>query len=808
MGASAGGLGALGTLLAGLPKDFQAPIVAVLHLDPTHHSDLARLLQRETPLKVQVARSGQRLRRGNVYVGPPNRHLEVRKGRVSLSRSARVRFSRPSIDRLFSSVATSHEWGAVAVVLTGAGSDGSAGIRDVRAAGGFVIAQDPSTAEFPSMPQSAIRTGCVDAEARLKAIAPLLVRSVAPSSPGIAPPEWPAVLGLLRRKMGTDFSGYKTTTLLRRLQRRVAASGQRDLSSYLRVLAADPAELRRLHSDFLIKVSTFFRDPEEWRTLAKQVIRRLATRAEGPSEIRVWSVGCATGEEAYSLAIVLSEALGGKPTRRFKVFATDLDEGALATARLGIYGAGKLAAVSAARLGQHFHRNGENWSVKASLRKGVVFGKHDLLRDPPLASMDLVVCRNVLIYLAPAEVSSALGRLRYAVRPGGYLFRGRSENRRLGEPGFERIEASAHIFRKVQIPKAGGRLRAVGNRPPPKAPPSEGREGRRKETEPGVARFSVGGSGRIITWNRAAEGLFRKAAMEAVGASAEKVLGRRVWAHLEPAAYEARVGGHLVRASGIPVRPSDPSGPLVDFECVPTGVRSMVEVTATLVRPVASAGPENALPTAARPHEDGGAIEALHAANEELETLNEQLSNTTEEQQTLNEELESRNEELETVNEELQSLNEELTTLNEEVGLQHGAAERLGMYLGVLLDLAPESIIGCDSDHQVTFWNKVATREFRLSPEQVIGRRIFDVAPALDFAAFRRSLRAERGSTVSRPPNPRTLAPGIRVDVRVVRDKAGRAQGHCLRVVWIGGFRAASSRRRATTKRGPARPRR
>jgi len=449
VGASAGGLKSLGRLLAGLPSNFAAPIVVVIHLDPSHHSQLAAILQRETRLHVQEAKSGQRLMAGSVYVARPDRHLEVRGNTIALTRAARVRFSRPSIDHLFTSIAESYGKRAVAVVLSGTGTDGSIGVVKVHTEGGLAIAEDRKTAEFGSMPENAVSTGCVDVELPVEAIPAVLIRALSQDPTAKMAPQWPLVLSLLRERFGTDFSGYRPATLQRRLQRRILATGQAGLPSYLKLARKDVDETRRLHSEFLIKVSEFFRDPKEWEQLSRKVILPMVRARPASGEFRIWSAGCATGEEAYSLAILFSEALGGNNPGRFRVFATDLDEPALAKARHGVYDARQLAGVSPRRLNQHFDREGDHWRVKKTLRSHVIFGKHDVLGDPPLASIDLLACRNVLIYFTPEQSQKALRRLLYSLKPGAFLFLGRSESPRKVESGIERVSGSSRIWHRL-----------------------------------------------------------------------------------------------------------------------------------------------------------------------------------------------------------------------------------------------------------------------------------------------------------------------------------------------------------------------
>ncbi len=443
MGASAGGLESLGRLLEGMPESFPAPILVALHLDPHHRSQAVPLLQRRTRLQVRTARGGLRAEAGVVYIAPPDRHLEIHAGKLRLSHGPRVNYSRPSIDRLFGSVAADYGPAGIVVILSGAGSDGSVGLAAVKARGGLAIAEDASTAKFPAMPEAAGRTGLLDAILPVDQIPAFLLRAVA-RRVRVAKRQWAQMLAILEAKTGAKFSRYRTTTLHRRLQHRMAATGARTMAAYLRLLGLDGGEADRLKAAFLIKVSSFLRDPPSWRALAQEI--GLASPPEPPG-LRVWSAGCATGEEAYTLAMVVASQLGVGPGAQWKVYATDLDEAALKVARAGWYNGHQVRGIPKATLIQHFVRDGTGWRVSKVLRSHVVFGRHDLLRDPPISGMDVLACRNVLIYFNPEERRRTVGQLCSAINANGILFLGRSE---AGGPvpGFDRVGGTT-FFRKA-----------------------------------------------------------------------------------------------------------------------------------------------------------------------------------------------------------------------------------------------------------------------------------------------------------------------------------------------------------------------
>ncbi|HUR24443.1 MAG TPA: chemotaxis protein CheB [Candidatus Thermoplasmatota archaeon] len=449
LGASAGGLESLGRVLESLPATFPAPVLVALHLDPHHLSQLVPLLQGRTRLEVRTATSGTRVAAGTVYVAPPDRHLEIRGGQLRLTRTARVSYSRPSVDVLFASVAAAFGPGAIVAVLSGTGRDGAVGVAAVKARGGLAVAEDSSTAGFAGMSTASQETGLLDAVLPVEQIPAFLARAAA-RRVTVSPPQWRRMLALLHAGTGARFGLYRTTTLHRRLQQRLVARGCRTMDSYLSLLKSDPGELDRLQAAFLIKVSSFTRDPDSWRVLARQV-RALANLR---TQLRGWSAGCATGEEAYTMAVIFARELGFTGATPWKVFATDLDEGALRIARQGRYTADQVRGLAKADLERYFEREPGTgiWRVGKALRGRVVFGRHDLLHDPPLASIDLLACRNVLIYFKDQEKRRALGRLTTSVNEGGILFLGRSEALRK-VPGFDRV-GDTTFFRRTRLPLA------------------------------------------------------------------------------------------------------------------------------------------------------------------------------------------------------------------------------------------------------------------------------------------------------------------------------------------------------------------
>jgi two-component system, chemotaxis family, CheB/CheR fusion protein len=430
VGSSAGGIEALSTLVATLPASFGAPLVIAQHLDPTRPSHLGAILARRSQLPVVTVQQAEPLRPGTIYVVPSNRHVEISDHTITLLPDG-IERPMPSVDLLLSSAALAFGEQLIAVILTGTGSDGSSGAQAVKGAGGIVMIQNPATAAYPGMPQS-LDPQTVDIVADIERIGPLLLELLNGSPVPVRLEAEQALHGVLETvqlQSGVDFRGYKPATIMRRLQRRIVATETQDLGGYLSFLHAHPEKCTQLVSSFLIKVTEFMRDPELFAVLREQVLPELlaANRTRGGG-LRIWSAGCATGEEAYSLAILVAELLGPELTQtEVKIFATDLDTEAIAVARRGIYPAESLARLGEGLVRRYFTLHSAGYEVTKQLRALVVFGEHDLGQRAPFPHIDLVLCRNVLIYFSTELQQRALQLFAFALRDGGYLVLGRTE---------------------------------------------------------------------------------------------------------------------------------------------------------------------------------------------------------------------------------------------------------------------------------------------------------------------------------------------------------------------------------------------
>ncbi|HEX2066954.1 MAG TPA: chemotaxis protein CheB, partial [Candidatus Thermoplasmatota archaeon] len=497
-----GGLEAATKMLGALPADAPLAVVVVQHLDPGHRSALAQLLARTTQMAVQDATDGQRLEAGHVYVMPSNTVLTCRGGRLRIRPRSGAKRPHLPVDEFFRSLAADQGAAAVGVVLSGTGSDGAEGIRAIKAAGGTTFAQDGATAAYPSMPNAAIATGAVDHVLAPEAIGRKLPGLAKPDgkrrpakrakpTPGEAPgkEQVAAVLELLLASTGVDFRHYKPNSIHRRIQRRMLLTGERSLDGYLELLRADPAELRALHEGMLVPVTEFFRNPKAFQALkAKAFPQILAAKPKGQA-VRVWVAGCSTGEEAYSIAMAYLEASDAlKPRPPLQLFATDLSEAAIAKARSGTYPKKLLANVSPQRLRRFFVEceDGKGYRISKQVRQMCVFSRHDVTRDPPFARMDLISCRNLLIYLDNALQDRVIPTFHYALNPNGFLLLGSSESlprfcrrlrgRRPGQPAL--CKGRRRAAQGVAQPPPPGAVGRVRPRGPPLRRSCRGRKAR------------------------------------------------------------------------------------------------------------------------------------------------------------------------------------------------------------------------------------------------------------------------------------------------------------------------------------------
>ncbi len=716
VGASAGGIETFERLLGQLPADFPVPIILAQHSNRNRASRLAEILGRHGGLAAHALEGTQVLQPATVYVLPPGYGLDMTESAVTVHPD-RSPGPTPSIDRLFSKAAVVYGEGLVAVILSGTGSDGADGARMISSHGGLVIIEDPATARYPGMPQS-LAHSTVDIVADLDRIGPILttlVDSSAPTGHG-AERDLSGLLDRVYSRSGIDFNGYRRPTIERRLRQRMAATDTHSLRDYLVYLESNPEEYQRLVASFLIKVTNFFRDPVIYGHLAEAILPEVVARARAfGNEIRVWSAGCAKGEEAYSLAILLCEALGDEVERfHIRLFATDVDNNAVAFARRGVYPASALASVDPEVVARYFRREGGQFVAGNRLRGLIVFGQHDLGNRPPFPRTDLILCRNVLIYFTPEMQQRALQLFAFSLRAGGYLVLGKAETVSPASEFFQADSQALKVYRRmggsVLIPPAR-RQPAAGLRA---ASASHGAKAQ-SESVPEVAATMA---------SDAMEKLAAIAFQVPVGiaivdahydilhvnAAARALLGIHTPAigedlvHLAPAIAQnvllsmiedATRRGQARYASGV-VLPESGTSPrrVVDIACQPLPAEPdlpphLASVAVTDVTRYADRNDklrqrlQRVQPRMARMK---GAVAALKAANEQLVSENatlraanatiaaghEEVQAASDEVETLNEELQATNEELETLNEELQATVEELNASYEDMQARHG----------------------------------------------------------------------------------------------------------------------------------------
>ena len=715
IGASAGGLAAFELFFRAIPATFGADLafVVVQHLAPDHPSILTDLIKRYTGMPVFEVTDGMVVRQNCVYVIPPNRDLALLNGTLQLLEPVAPRGHRLAIDFFFRSLAHDQRDRAIGIVLSGTGSDGALGVRAIKGEGGMVMAQTPESTEFDGMPRSSIATGMVDFVLPPAEMAGELLSYISHafgrSADAVAHPALKTadalkkIFVLLRAHTGHDFSQYKQSTVVRRVERRQAVHRIQQADDYVRFLQQNTSEVEALFQDLLIGVTNFFRDTEAFAALESQVIPRLIAGKTADAVVRVWVPACSTGEEAYSIAILFLEAMDvAKQNCKLQVFATDIDRRSIDCARAGIYPASVASDISAERLARFFilDADGSHYRVQKRVRDALVFSEHDLIRDPPFSRLDLISCRNLLIYLGPELQGKVMRLFDYALRPGGYLFLGTSET--VGE--FSTVFATVDRKAKVYQDRDDGHVRfAAGARfLPPATLGGDLRRPRRSTdritrsqlrelTERSLLRHkSVAGAlvndrGDIL-YLHGRTGHYLELAAGDVETNILKMARVGLKRPLTAALRRAIATGERVDRPGISVK-TNGSFTSTDLSIEPVvagtveGIGApmfLVILEEAIIARVGPAEPPAAESDAAPGRSDSTRIEALkrelqvkeeslQISNEELETSNEELKSSNEEMQSINEELQSTNEEMETSKEELQSVNEELSTVNVEL---------------------------------------------------------------------------------------------------------------------------------------------
>jgi two-component system CheB/CheR fusion protein len=767
-GASAGGLDAFTQVLHALPAAPGFAMVLVQHLAPQHESALANLLSMQTSLPVVQATDGQPLEPNRVYVIPPNVQAVMREdGALGLLPRPTDRTQYTPIDAFFRSLGEFAQERAIGVILSGTASDGTQGVRDINALGGFTFAQTPETARYDGMPRAAIATGLIDMVGSPSEIAAEIVRLgrtqlVRPDRDLVEMPrrsryletQYETVLGLLRAATGVDFTRYKPTTIHRRLERRVVLHKLDGLGDYVRYVHENPSELQALYQDILIHVTRFFREPASFEALKERILP-LVMANRGDQPIRLWVCGCSTGEEAYSLAITVFEFLDevGQITP-VQVFATDVSESAIEHARNGVYPESVAADVSAARLQRFFSKVDAGYRVTKRIRDVCAFARQDVTRDPPFSRLDLILCRNVLIYMGADLQKKVMTVFHYALKPIGFLMLGHSETVGSYADLFAVTDKRHRVFHKkpnaVPALALSGEYPSLAHAPPRRVLVPSRDDGRAIQQEaervvqdryapPGVL---VDGDLQIVQF-RGQTGLFLEPPAGDPSLNVLKMARDGLLYGLRSVLNDVRKANGPVRKNGLRVR-SNGGWLDIDVEAVPLTSAQKPHYLVLFHTPGSDshhASPSRAERRAKRSRareslaqleqELQTSREYLQSIIEELEAANEDLQSANEEILSANEELQSTNEELDTAKEELQSTNEELNTVNEELQGRNEELSRVNSDLLNLLASVQIAIVIVTSDLRIRRFTPMAERLLNLISSDV-GRPIGHIKPNIE----------------------------------------------------------------------------
>lgn len=755
IGASAGGLQAVGRLLRELPAHTGMAFVVVLHLPPQQQSHAAEVLQRGVRMPVQQAAAPRTpLQPDHVYVVAPGVQLQLEDGCLLARPLPATQGARVGIDLFFRALADVQRERSMVVLMSGSGSDGAVGLAAVKEVGGLVLVQAPSEAEFDGMPRAALASGQVDfvlpaAElaAKLLSLSCNARRIQLPAARlrddgGTAGGDGTAlaleralqqVMQLLRERTGNDFRHYKRSTVLRRLERRLQVNGLPDLAAYHRHLLQHPAETAGLLRDMLISVTSFFRDAPAFEALEEAVVQQLqASGGNGP--YRAWSVGCATGEEAYSLAMLLHERLRAQGDRGLQLFASDIDDEALFTARRGRYREAIVADVPAARLAEHFEHEADAYSLRPALREHITFCHHNVLHDPPFAQLDLVVCRNLLIYLERDVQARVLQVFHFALRPGGLLLLGSAESAEAAPGLFEAVDKRQRLYRATPFaPRVHALSVARASAPPattllvepPRLPTPLERLHQRLLRQHMPESLVVDGQDRVMHLSAGAGHYMQLAidSSEAMGVHLPTLLRPPLGEALTAALLRARQTRQRVATRAVRFTTAEGEPRTVQMRVLPDSERPgapgpLLVVFADVelhlgMTPTSTGAPS---PLVATEDQMAQLAEQLAGSRDASALSQEALLNTNEELQSMNEELRSATEELEISQENLQSLNEELVTTNQALQAKMQELARANDDLGNLMTSMGIATLFVDRSLRVQRFTPAARRLFQLPP--------------------------------------------------------------------------------------------
>ena len=767
IGASAGGIQALRKFFENVPAKTGISYVVILHLSPDHDSMLAELLQSVTTIPVTQVTSKTMVEPDHVYVIPPNQHLTMEDGHIAVSPNMKQEDRRAPVDIFFRTLAYSQGSKAVCVVLSGTGANGSMGLKSIKELGGSAFVQNPTEAEFSEMPRNSIATGLVDAVLPVGEIPKRIAvykKSLGTVQIDVEPEKRPddqhhalrEVFSQLRIRTGHDFTNYKRPTLLRRIERRISVLNLPDLNAYANFMHQNPDETAALLRDLLISVTNFFRDKKAFQTLEGEVLTDLIRNKSSENHIRIWAAGCATGEEAYSLAMLCAEhTLNVIDAPKIQIFATDIDDKAITHAREGLYTINDAADVSSERLKRFFNQEGHQYRIRREIREMILFANHNFIKDPPFSHIDLISCRNVLIYLNSAAQERMMETFHFALRPGGFLFLGSSESIDGASDLFKTYNREHHIFQKRQI--ASSHIYPVPESVPSKFENPEkftALNERMRQRNEGITfgdlhqRLLEQYSPPSIIVNEEYEivhlseraGRYLQIAGGEPSQNLLKLVRPELRLELRSALYQAVQRHTAVEARGLKVTVDDRTEtinilirPVLhanDF------ARGFILILFDRVGDEVSAGEvvvSSDEPVARQLEEELIRIKGqLRTSNEQHEFQAEELKASNEELQAMNEELRSTAEELETSKEELQSINEELRTVNQELKVKVEETTLANNNLYNLISSTDIGTIFLDRNLKVAFFTPAARALFNLIPADQ-GRPLSDITSRLSY---------------------------------------------------------------------------
>src|SRR6266446_1757667 len=835
IGGSAGGFEAAMEFLRQLPSKTGMAFVIVQHLDPHHASRLSNLLGKVTAMPVSEVTETTTPRPNTVYVQPPNKCVIAKNGALTLVR--REERLNVAIDHFFESLAEECGSRAIGVVLSGTGSDGTAGLRAIKAAGGLTFAQNQESAKFDAMPRSAIRAGFVDLVLTPREIAREIerisnhpyIRRPLSDPEGIEKAAYKQADDLgriflsLKKQMGVDFSAYKESTLIRRIQRRMALHRIDKMSQYARFMRDNKREIEALFDDLLINVTRFFRDEALFRALKKRFLPALLKNKnkDRQPELRAWVPGCASGEEVYSLAICILETLGRGPSKiRFQIFGTDLSESVIEHARLGIYSSAIEKDISSARLKRFFVKRDGTYQIHHNVRDICTFARQNITADPPFSRLDLISCRNVLIYLSPELHKRCIPQFHYALNAGGYLILGPAESVGLYDELFKLVDKKNKIYTKTGvttprtadfIPQGGLGLAHFGSRLTAAAGANFGGDILKVADRIMLSTYAPAAvvidqdmqvqqfRGRTELFLEHAPGpatfnllqLARPNLVPDLRATIRRAIKTDKPARAERAKVTLRGKNYEINIQVVPFKSpgADKSWFLVIFDESTSGIKR-----ARLLRVLGKTSAQSEATELRR--ELAASKDSLQTIIEEHEVTNEELKAANEEIESSNEELQSTNEELETAKEELQSTNEELTTLNEELSNRNLEMMQLTGELNNLLASIQMPIVMVDNALTVRRATPAARGAFNILPTD-IGRPLSELRPNIDVPDLENILR-EVIETLSTRERKVTDKNGRQYSLRVrpYRATDNKIDGAVLTLIDIDGNSERGSRRK------------